>query len=386
MLQGKKILLGITGGIAAYKAVDLVSKLKKQGADVKVIMTKSAAEFITPLTLETLSGQPVAMDMFKGYIQHITWADWADLMVVAPATANIIGKTANGIADDLLSTTIMACQAPKFIVPAMNIHMYENPIVQENMQNLKEKGYLFMEPEVGTLACGYEGKGRFPQIQEIIYHIRTYLEYNPDLTGQKILITAGASVEKLDPMRFISNFSSGKMGLALARAAHIRGAQVKLVHSKLEQTPPEYIESIPALTASQMYEQVQQDFPNYNTTFMVAAVSDFTPAKISQQKIKKTENELELKLKRTPDILKTLGEQKQTNQKLIGFAAESENLVQNGQKKLQQKNLDCIVINNLQVSGQDDTSVIILNEKKLEKITGDKFMVANKILDFVYGK
>jgi phosphopantothenoylcysteine decarboxylase/phosphopantothenate--cysteine ligase len=386
MLQGKKILLGITGGIAAYKAVDLVSKLKKQGAEVKVIMTKAATEFITPLTLETLSGQPVVTDMFKGYIQHITWADWADLMVVAPATANIIGKTANGIADDLLSTTIMACKTTKILVPAMNIHMYENTIVQENMQYLKGKGYLFMEPEMGTLACGYEGKGRFPKTNEIIYHIRSYLEYGQDLNREKILVTAGASVENLDPMRFISNFSSGKMGLALARAAHIRGAQVKLVHSKLQHIPPEYIESILATSASQMYKQVLQDFPNYNTTFMVAAVSDFSPAMVSQQKIKKTENELDLKLTRTPDILKTLGEQKQANQKLIGFAAESENLVQNGQEKLHNKNLDYIVINNLQVSGQDDTSVIILNKEKREKITGDKFLVAHKILDFVYGK
>ncbi|MDY6916000.1 MAG: bifunctional phosphopantothenoylcysteine decarboxylase/phosphopantothenate--cysteine ligase CoaBC, partial [Candidatus Cloacimonadota bacterium] len=247
MLKGKKIVIGITGGIAAYKVVDLVSKLKKQGAEVKVMMSKAATEFITPLTLETLSGQPVASDMFKGYIQHIVWADWADIIVIAPATANIIGKIAHGIADDLISTTIMACKSPKLLVPAMNIHMYENPIVQTNIQYLKQKGYLFMEPERGILACGYKGKGRFPETEEIIYFIRTYLEYKPDLTQERILITAGANVEKIDPMRYISNFSSGKMGLALARAAHIRGAQVNLVHSKLKGNPPEYIESVSAL-------------------------------------------------------------------------------------------------------------------------------------------
>ena len=260
MLKRKKILLGITGGIAAYKAVDLASKLTKMGAEVKTVMTANACEFISPITIKSITHQPVITKMFdiNADIEHISLADWADIVVIAPATANIIGKTAAGIADDLLSTTLMATTAPVLFVPAMNIHMYENPIVQENIDKLTQLGYFFMEPEFGRLACGYEGKGRYPENDEIIYHIRTYLKYKKDLTGKEVIVTAGASRESIDPMRFITNHSSGKMGLALARAAHIRGANVKLIHSSLTVKVPDYLESIEAITAEEMYTVVQK--------------------------------------------------------------------------------------------------------------------------------
>ncbi len=384
MLKRKKILLGITGGIAAYKAVDLASRLTKMGAEVKTVMTANACEFISPITIKSITHQPVITKMFdiNADIEHISLADWADIVVIAPATANIIGKTATGIADDLLSTTIMATTAPVLFVPAMNIHMYENPIVQENIDRLSNLGYFFMEPEFGRLACGYEGKGRYPENDEIIYHISTYIKYKKDLKGKEVLVTAGASRESIDPMRFITNHSSGKMGLALARAAHIRGANVKLIHSSLGVKVPEYLESIETITAEEMYSAVQKVYPASDVTFMTAAVADYTPSKPEKQKIKKTEA-LELELTRTKDILKELGEKKTKNQILVGFAAESENIKENALIKIKEKNLDFICANDLKVSGEDNTELIILGHEIEQKIKGDKFSTAHQILDIV---
>jgi phosphopantothenoylcysteine decarboxylase/phosphopantothenate--cysteine ligase len=387
MLKDKKILLGITGGIAAYKAVDLASKLTKMGAEVKTIMTSHACEFVSPITFKSITHQPVITKMFdvEADIEHISLADWADFVVIAPATANIIGKTASAIADDLLSTTIMATTAPVLFVPAMNIHMYENPIVQENITKLTNYGYFFMEPEFGILACGYEGKGRYPRNEEIIFHIGTYLKYKKDLAGRNVLITAGANREQIDPMRFITNHSSGKMGLALARAAHIRGANVKFIHASISEYIPEYLNSVQAISAEDMHDVILEEYTDFKITFMTAAVADYTPVNSSKQKIKKSD-ELNLELKRTKDILKELGEIKNSKQILVGFAAESENLKQNALKKIKKKNLDFICANNLSVSGKNDTEILVLGDGMEVKLNGNKFSVAHQVLDITLNK
>jgi len=387
MLKDKKILLGITGGIAAYKAVDLASRLIKMGAKVKTIMTDHACEFVSPITIRSITHQPVLTKMFdeKAEIKHISLADWADIIVIAPATANIIGKTASGIADDLLSTTIMASTAPKLFIPAMNINMYNNPIVQANISKLSDYGYNFMEPESGILACGYEGKGRYPKNEEILYHIITYLEYSKDLDGLNVLVTAGANVEKIDPMRFITNCSSGKMGLALARAAHIRGANVTFVHAKIDGSIPEYLNSISAISAQKMNEIVLEEYNRNDITIMTAAVADYTPKNPSNVKIKKTDD-LQIEMTRTTDILQELGNRKTEKQILVGFAAESENLKKNALLKLKKKNLDFIAANNIQVSGQDETEIILISQNDEQRISGNKFNAAHKILDNIKEK
>jgi len=385
MLKNKNILLGITGGIAAYKAVELAGKLTKQGAVVKTIMTKNACEFVSPITFKSITHQPVITKMFDldAEIEHISLADWADISVIAPATANIIGKVASGIADDLLSTTIMATISPVLFVPSMNVHMYENPIVQENISKLSEFGYFFMEPDSGKLACGYEGKGRFPETSEIVYFVKTYLHFKKDLKGKNILVTAGATRENIDPMRFITNFSSGKMGLALARAAQIRGADIQLISGNLTEQVPFYINNIFCRNAEEMFRATIREFPKNNITIKTAAVSDYTPVNSSEKKIKKSEN-LKLELKRTKDILSELGKIKAKEQILVGFAAESENIIENARQKLEKKNLDFIVANDLKVAGKDDTSVFFIGKDIEEKISGDKFSVAHKILDLIF--
>jgi len=387
MLKDKKILLGITGGIAAFKAVELAGKFIKCGASVKTIMTRNACEFITPLTVKSITHNAVITKMFdvEADIEHISLADWADIIVVAPATANIIGKVASGIADDLLSTTIMATQAPVLFVPSMNVHMFENPILQENITKLSKLGYLFMEPEEGMLACGYEGKGRFPSVDEIVYFAKSYLFYKKDLVKKRILITAGATRENIDPMRFITNFSSGKMGLALARAAHIRGGDVTLISANLNVEIPYYLNNKKTSTAEEMFKHTISSFTEKEVTFMVAAVSDFTPSEISKQKIKKDKN-LNLELIRTKDILTELGKLKSENQILVGFAAESEDIIQNAKLKSKRKNLDFIITNNLKVAGKDKTEISFIGKDIEEKIKGDKFFVAHKILDLIFRK
>jgi phosphopantothenoylcysteine decarboxylase/phosphopantothenate--cysteine ligase len=385
MLHNKKILVAITGGIAAYKAIDLVSRLRKAGCQVKVMLSDHAAEFVTPLTFKSLTGMDVAQDMFDptGYIEHITWADWADLVVIAPATGNIIGKVASGIADELVSTTIMATTAPVLFVPAMNIHMYENPIVQQNIHKLSDLGYFFMEPEHGMLACGYRGKGRFPAPAEIVFAIATYVRHERDLAGKTILISTGACREAIDPMRFVTNHSSGKMGLALARAAHLRGAAVQLVAGSITEDIPDYLASTSVVTAAQMHTAITAQFAQADITIMAAAVSDYTPLHPADEKIKKGDN-LTLELGRTTDILAELGKSKQPNQLLVGFAAESTDILANATDKLHRKHLDMIIANDLHVAGQGETSCTILQADGSSRTAeGDKFSVAHAILDAI---
>jgi phosphopantothenoylcysteine decarboxylase/phosphopantothenate--cysteine ligase len=385
MLKNKKILLGVTGGIAAYKAVDLASKLTKLRAEVKTIMTANACELVSPITFKSITHQPVVTKMFDidAYIEHISLADWAEIVIIAPATANIIGKVTGGIADDLLSTTIMATRSTVLFVPSMNVHMYENPIIQENISKLSKLGYFFMEPEKGMLACGYEGKGRFPKTDEIIYFVQTYLNYKKDLKDIPVLITAGATRENIDPMRFITNHSSGKMGLALARAAYIRGAKVTLIAGNITEDIPEYLKCTKTSTADEMFKATIKEFPKNQVTFMTAAVNDYTPAKPSGQKIKKAD-EMILELKRTKDILLELGKKKTRDQILIGFAAESEKIIENAKLKLKKKNLDFIAANNLNVAGKDETEIILIGRKIEKKLTGKKFQIAHKILDLIF--
>jgi len=387
MFKDKKVLLGITGGIAAYKAVNLASSLTKMGAEVRTIFTKNATELLQPLTVKSITHQPVVTELFNlgADIEHISLADWADITIIAPATANIIGKVASGIADDLLSTTIMATTSPVLFVPAMNIHMYQNPIVQRNIKELTELGYFFMDPEAGMLACGYTGKGRFPKVEEIIYYAKSHLNHHRDLVGKKFMITAGASVEKIDPMRFISNKSTGLMGINLARAAYIRGAEVKLIHADVSVAIPEYLDVQQALSAEEMYQQVTTEQADYDTIIMTAAVADYTIKKPAGQKIKKGEY-LTLELVRTKDILAHLGESRTQNQILVGFAAESENILKNGKLKLEKKKADFIVANDLQVAGKDLTSISIISHSEVVEFSGNKFEAANKILDIISSK
>ena len=384
--SGKKILLCLCGGIAVYKCVELASLLVKEGATVKTVMTRSAMEFVTPLTFQSITKETVSHKLFspEAPIEHISLSDWADIIVIVPATANVISKIANGIADDLLTTTVMASKCPKLIVPAMNVKMYENPILQENIEKLKRFDFKILEPETGHLACGYEGKGRMPEVDEILYAIKTYMFHELDLKGLSMLITAGASIEKIDPMRYITNVSSGKMGLSLARAAFLRGANVTLIYSSVSEKLPYFTNNIKALSAEVMYEQVMEKFNGFDIVISCAAVADFTPKYPSLEKIKKA-GDIALELARTKDILYELGSKKD-KQFLIGFAAESENLFENATKKLEKKNLDMIVANDLKTAGKDYSEIMILKkgikEKDLMiKHQGDKFYLAHKILD-----
>lgn len=381
MLKNKNILLGVTGGIAAFKAVELASILTKAGAKVKTIMTKNACEFVTPLTFRSLTHQSVSTELFNNDapIEHISLADWADLIVIAPASANFIGKVVSGIADDLLTTTVMAAQCTKLIVPAMNVHMYENPIVQKNIGMMKELGYQILEADTGKLACGYIGKGRFPAIEEIIANAEVLMYNAESLQGLRVLISAGAAKEVIDPMRYITNVSSGKMGVSLARASHFRGAEVTLVHSLMQEKIPYYTSAIEALSADSMYERMAVLAPEYDIIIMSAAVADYTPENPSENKIKKT-SEIVLQLKRTKDILAELGHRKTSKQVLIGFAAESERLEEYAKGKLQKKNLDMIVANHLDVAGRDTTESLIISAENTTPFTGKKLNLANEIL------
>lgn len=359
------IVLGVTGGIACYKAAELVRLLVREGFLVQVVMTRDAMEFVTPLTFQTLSGHPVATETFsltqESEIGHIRLADEADLFVIAPATANIIGKIAGGIADDLLTTVVMATKAPVLIVPSMNVHMYENPILQENIAKLKRLGYYFMEPAEGYLACGYEGKGRLPEPEDIVEEVRRRLK-KKDLTGERLLITAGPNQEPLDPVRFISNRSSGKMGYALARSGVRRGADVTLVSGPTALLPPAGVRLILVRTAAEMREAVLEEFPNVTAVLMAAAVADYRVERPVEKKLKRAEGPIQLKLKPNSDILGELGEKK-NGRLLIGFAAETEDLVANAGKKLREKNLDLIVANDVTQPGsgfEGDTNVATL--------------------------
>jgi phosphopantothenoylcysteine decarboxylase / phosphopantothenate---cysteine ligase len=382
------IVLGVTGGIACYKAVELVRLLVKADYRIQVIMTRGAMEFVTPLTFQTLSGNPVATETFnltqESEIGHINLADSADLFVVAPATANVIGKVANGIADDLLTTVLMATEAPVLIAPAMNIHMYENPILQENLRKLRRVGYHLMEPAEGFLACGYEGKGRLPDPEKIIETIESLLK-KKDLIGEKLLITAGPNREPLDPVRYLSNRSSGKMGYALARAAVRRGAEVTLVSGPTALEPPAGARVIAVTTAAEMRDAVLREFAHCTGIVMAAAVTDYRPVTVAERKIKRGKAPVELRLEPNPDILNELGRQKD-GKFLIGFAAETEELTANAEKKLREKNLDMIVANNVAEAGSGfdgDTNIATILDR-----TGAKrslpLMSKDELADCIY--
>jgi phosphopantothenoylcysteine decarboxylase/phosphopantothenate--cysteine ligase len=391
MLKGKKIVLGITGGIAAYKSAELTRALIKEGAQVKIIMTKSATAFISPLTLQTLSGGMVYTEMFaptdKYDMAHIALAQFADAFVIAPATGNIIGKIASGIADDLLSTTIMAAAKPTLICPAMNDKMLENPIVQENISKLKNHGYVVMASGVGELACKTEGAGRLPDVPEIVEEIESLLTPQ-DFAGERVLITAGPTEEPLDPVRFITNMSSGKMGYALARVAGRRGAQVTLITGRTSLPFPKAEKIIKVRTARQMYKAVSENYKNATIIIKAAAVADYRPNVFSKDKIKKDKKSLSLELEKNPDIIAEIGKNK-GKRILVGFAMETQNLLANAKAKLEKKNMDLIVANDLREEGagfQTDTNIITIIDNKgkaesLSKMT--KIEAAEEILNRV---
>jgi len=391
-LKNKNILIGICGGIAAYKVCELIRFLKKAEANVKVIMTKNAQRFITPLTVQTLSQNRVYLDTFESEhsydIEHISLTTWADILVVAPATANIIGKFANGIADDLLTTTFLAFNKPILVVPAMNSNMFENKIVQANIEKLKQVGINVLEPEAGFLACGVYGKGRYPENQKIIIEIERLLE-KKDLDGKKVLITAGPTREYLDPVRFISNRSSGKMGFALAEEAYKRGAKVTLISGPVNIQTYADIKIVNVETASEMYNEVKSIKDRYDILIFSAAVADFKPKNFKESKIKKEQDqELLIELQKNPDILKYAGQTKKDWQIVVGFSAETENVIENSKKKLYEKNADLIVANNVLQEGAGfdvDTNIVTLisKEKVLELPKLSKKEVAGRIFDFI---
>ncbi|UVI27838.1 bifunctional phosphopantothenoylcysteine decarboxylase/phosphopantothenate--cysteine ligase CoaBC [Paenibacillus spongiae] len=364
MLKGKRILLGISGGIAAYKAAALCSKLVQAGAAVKVIMTESATKFITPLTLQTLSRHPVYLDTFDEFepavVSHIDLADHADLVIIAPATANIIAKMATGLADDMLSTTLLATTAPILVAPAMNVHMYAHPAVDQNMALLAERGVRFVEPGTGQLACGYVGKGRLAEPEDIVKAAEQWFAQSQSLAGKRVLVTAGGTVERLDPVRYLTNDSSGLMGFAIAEAAMNRGADVTLIAAKTTAQPAAGLHVVRVESAEQMLQAVLAKYAETDIVIKSAAVADYRPVSVAASKIKKTGDTLVLELERTTDILKTLGEQKQS-QFLVGFAAETDNVMAYAMDKLQRKNCDLVVANDITREGAGfnvDTNIV----------------------------
>lgn len=389
-LAGKTICLGVSGGIAAYKACALTSKLTQKGADVHVIMTKHAAEFVTPLTFQALSRNPVYMDTFDEKhpekIAHIDLADKADIFLLAPATANLIGKLANGIADDMLTTTLLATEAPVYIAPAMNVHMYAHPAVIRNVQQLDDWGYRFIEPEAGYLACGYVGKGRLEEPESIIRILEEQTEPKRDLEGKRVLITAGPTQESVDPVRFFTNHSSGKMGYALAEACAKRGADVTLVSGPTQLAAPQGVKRLDITSAQEMLEQVLAVYEEQDIVIKAAAVADYRPARTFDSKMKKKDGNLSIEMERTTDILQTLGQRKQ-HQFLVGFAAETDNAVAYGKGKLERKRLDAICVNTVGKADsgfQSDTNeVIYLNKVGKEKHlpSETKKQIAHRILD-----
>ena len=367
MLKGKTILLGVTGGIAAYKAAALASALVKQHAAVEVVMTQNATQFVTPLTFEQLTGRRAMVDTFdrnfSHQVEHISLAQRTDLVMVAPATANVCAKLAHGLADDMLTTTILACKAPRLIAPAMNTNMYENPVTQDNLETLRKYGWEVIEPASGRLACGAVGKGKMPEPEELVQHILRHLALPHDLAGKRVLVTAGPTQEALDPVRYLTNHSTGKMGYALAKMAMLRGADVTLVTGPTSITPPPFVKVVPIVSAQDMFEAVAAHAKTSDFIFKAAAVADYTPISCADNKMKKQEGDLSIPLKRTQDILKYLGENRVPGQIICGFSMETENMLENSQKKLQKKNVDMICANNLKVSGAGfgvDTNIITM--------------------------
>ena len=366
-LDGKCVVLGVTGGIAAYKMANVASGLRKAGADVHVIMTENATQFITPLTFETLTNNRCVVDTFardfKYEVTHISLAKAADLIMIAPATANVIAKMAHGIADDMLTTTIMACKCKKIVSPAMNTNMYENPIVQDNLAILQHYGYEVIEPASGYLACGDTGAGKMPEPETLLAYIEREAACEKDLKGKKILVTAGPTQESVDPVRYLTNHSSGKMGYAIAKAAMLRGADVTLVSGRTSIEPPMFVNLVPVVTARDMYEAVTSVSNEQDIIIKAAAVADYRPSRISEEKVKKSDGQMSIELERTDDILKFLGEHKRAGQFLCGFSMETQNVIDNSRAKLAKKNLDMVAANNVKVEGagfQGDTNVLTL--------------------------
>ncbi|MBR5508764.1 MAG: bifunctional phosphopantothenoylcysteine decarboxylase/phosphopantothenate--cysteine ligase CoaBC [Lachnospiraceae bacterium] len=393
MLKNKCVVLGVTGSIAAYKIASLASALKKLHCDVQVIMTQNAAQFITPVTFETLTGNKCLIDTFDRNftfeVEHISVAKKADLVLIAPASANVIGKLAHGIADDMLTTTVMACKCPKLISPAMNTAMFENPIVQDNLSTLSRYGWEVIDPACGYLACGDTGAGKMPEPEVLLSYIIKEIAFEKDLSGKKILVTAGPTQEAIDPVRCITNHSTGKMGYAIAKAAMLRGAEVTLVSGPVNIAPPPFVKVVPVRSAENMFQAVTSVADQQDAIIKAAAVADYTPVHVSGEKVKKKDDDMSIPLKRTKDILKYLGEHKRDGQFLCGFSMETENMLENSQTKLFKKNVDMIVANNLKTAGAGfgtDTNVVTLITRdavqELPMMSKDE--VAHQILDRIF--
>ncbi|MBP7319734.1 MAG: bifunctional phosphopantothenoylcysteine decarboxylase/phosphopantothenate--cysteine ligase CoaBC [Lachnospiraceae bacterium] len=390
MLKGKTVVLGVTGSIAAYKIANLASMLVKLHAEVHVIMTENATQFINPITFETLTNHKCLVETFdrnfQFHVAHVSLAQQADLMLIAPASANVIGKLANGIADDMLTTTAMACTAPMLISPAMNTHMYENPIVQDNLQKLKRFGMTIIDPAVGFLACRDVGAGKMPDPEVLLSHIIHTIGYPKDLANKKVLITAGPTREKIDPVRFISNYSTGKMGYELAKAAMLRGGKVTLISGPVHLDPIPFLSTIMVESANEMYEAVMKEQEQQDILILSAAVADYKPTVIADEKIKKKDGDASIELTRTKDILSQLGALKSEHQYLCGFSMETENLIENSAAKREKKNADMIVANSLREEGAGfgvDTNIVTILTKtdQVQLPLMDKEQVAHRILD-----
>ena len=394
MLKGKTVVLGVTGSIAAYKIASLASMLVKQQADVHVLMTKNATNFINPITFETLTGRKCLVDTFdrnfEYSVEHVALAKKADVVLIAPASANVIGKIANGIADDMLTTTVMACRCRKLIAPTMNTQMFENPILQDNLKKCASYGMEIIDPASGYLACGDTGAGKMPEPEVLYQYIIKEILYKKDLAGKKILVTAGPTMEAIDPVRYITNHSTGKMGYAIARVAALRGAQVTLVSGPTSLPAPYFVKTVNIQSARQMYEAVVAVSAEQDAVIKAAAVADYRPKHVAAEKTKKKDGDMAIELERTDDILAYLGAHRREGQFLCGFSMETENMLENSRAKLKKKNIDMIVANNLKVAGAGfgtDTNVVTLitaeKETELEMMT--KEQVAERLLDEIFG-
>lgn len=390
MLKGKTVVLAVSGSIAAYKIASLASALKKLHANVQVLMTKNAVNFINPITFESLTGNKCLVDTFdrnfQYSVEHVALAKQADVVLVAPASANVIGKIAHGIADDMLTTTVMACKCKKIIAPAMNTNMFDNPILQDNLKILEHYGYEVISPAVGYLACGDAGAGKMPEPELLLQYILREIAYEKDMQGKRVLVTAGSTQESIDPVRFITNHSTGKMGYAIAKMCMLRGAEVTLVSGPTSIAKPEFVHVVDVVTAKEMYEEVTKRAKDQDIIIKAAAVADYRPKSVSSEKMKKKDDDLAIPMERTDDILKFLGEHKKEHQFLCGFSMETENMLENSRKKLEKKHLDMIVANNLKVEGAGfagDTNVVTIitgqEEVSLGKMTKEE--TALRILD-----
>lgn len=390
MLKGKTVVLAVSGSIAAYKIASLASALKKLHANVQVLMTKNAVNFINPITFESLTGNKCLVDTFdrnfQYSVEHVALAKQADVVLVAPASANVIGKIAHGIADDMLTTTVMACKCKKIIAPAMNTNMFDNPILQDNLKILEHYGYEVISPAVGYLACGDTGAGKMPEPELLLQYILREIAYEKDMQGKRVLVTAGPTQESIDPVRFITNHSTGKMGYAIAKMCMLRGAEVTLVSGPTSIAKPEFVHVVGVVTAKEMYEEVTKRAKDQDIIIKAAAVADYRPKSVSSEKMKKKDDDLAIPMERTDDILKFLGEHKKEHQFLCGFSMETENMLENSRKKLEKKHLDMIVANNLKVEGAGfagDTNVVTIitgqEEVSLGKMTKEE--TALRILD-----